>query len=40
MKIMVEAYWNRDKIGVLEYMRVVCREDKRVNMVHRWCIIL
>ena len=38
--ILAGAYRNRDKRDVLEYLRVVRKEDKRANQVHQWCILL
>ena len=37
---MAEAYRNRDQRDVLKYMRVVRKEERRVNRVHQWCIFL
>ena len=38
--IVVESYRKRDNRDVLKYLRVVNKEDKMVNGVHQWCIIL
>ena len=36
---MVEAYHNMYNSGVLEYLRVFKKEDKRVNIIYQWRII-
>ena len=33
-------YYKRDKSDVLKDLRVVHKEKKMVNRVHRWCIVL
>ena len=38
--IVAEAYQNRDKRGVLKDLWVDSKEEKRVNMVHQWYIVL
>ena len=37
---MVDMYCNRDNRGVLKDMRVIQKEEKNVNRVHQWCIVL
>ena len=37
---MAEVYRNRDNRNVIEYLRVDWEEDKRVNRVNQWCIVL
>ena len=39
-KIVVEEHYNRDKRYVLKDMKVVCKENTRVNRIHQWCIFL
>ena len=39
-KIVAEAYCNSGKRGVPKYLRVVCKEEKRLNRVHQCCIVL
>ena len=38
--ILVELYRNRDKRDVIKVLRVVWKEEKIVNRVHHWCIVL
>ena len=37
---MVEEYRKRYKTDAFEYLRVVWKEEKRVNRVHQLCIFL
>ena len=39
-KILAEEYQNRDKSYMLKYIRVVRKEEKRMNRFHQWCIVL
>ena len=37
---MTESYWNRNKRYVLKDIRVFWKEEKMVNKVDQWCIVL
>ena len=38
--LVAEAYRNRYNRDMLEYLRVLQKEEKRVNRVHQWFIVL
>ena len=40
VKIVVELYHKRIERDVLKDMRVVWKEDKRMNSFDQWCILL
>ena len=37
---MTKVYQNKDNRDVLIDLRLVWKEEKRVNRVHKWCIVL
>ena len=39
-KTVVEEYRKRYKCDVLEDLRVIQKDEKKVNMIYHWCIFL